>query len=66
MTGQVVDRMVLAESLDIMNYLVSTDLCVLGEHGECQQHSWLVFDGRECPHARARRMLNEYAEVWLP
>lgn len=57
---------VLADALDVLNQLFSTDLCVTDTDGNCTAHGWFTFGRSECAHARARRLLNDHAEVWLP
>lgn len=54
-----------AHALSLVNDLTSTNPCALDEHGNCTEHGHLGCGKVECPHARARRVLSEYAAFWL-
>ncbi len=45
------------ELVNILKDLVDSDDCVLDHHGYCQSHGWL--NNSECPHARAKKTLEE-------
>ena len=60
------DEDVLADALGVLNLLVDTNPCVTDAEGNCTQHGWYTLGRSECAHARARRLLNDHAEVWLP
>lgn len=60
------DKAVLADALEALNLLVDTKPCVTDTEGNCTQHGWYTLGRSECAHARARRLLNDHVEVWLP
>lgn len=54
-----------AHALSLVNDLTSTKPCAVNAIGVCEEHAHFGFLKTECPHARARRMLDEYAAFWL-
>jgi hypothetical protein len=49
----------LNELILVVQDMLDESDCRFDHHGFCQTHSWFDVDLRECPHARAKKLLAE-------